>query len=170
MRNALICFLSFVESLPLSQRNLPASFWIAEYQYPSSLGHAALAAGHDLYSVAAAASAGHDPYSNMLQAASNDPWQNYMSSYSAHRASSAMHDVYSARLNQQYPSLFLPGAAAAAGVRQGRKGSDSWAAAAGAAGGHDGYGGSHTHYNPMTGKAETYINNAFLVNIFPLTL
>ena len=171
--------------MPLSQRNLPASFWNSEYQYPaaaaaasaaslSSLtaaaGHAALAAGHaDLY---AAASAGHDPYGNsLLQAASNDPWQNYMAAaasggaaaaYSAHRHAS---DMYSAaRLNpQSYSSLFLQ--SSAAGLRQGRKGeaaaAGGWGAAAAAAGAHsaaaagalDGYGAStHSHYSAMTGE------------------
>ncbi|TRY76239.1 hypothetical protein TCAL_09229 [Tigriopus californicus] len=148
---------SSTSSIPLSQRNLPASFWNSDYHYSSSAalssqlaaaGHAALAAGHaDIY----------DPYTNSaLLQASNDPWQNYMaaaasgSAYSAAHRAAGMHDMYSARLNQQYSSLFLQSSAAA--VRQGRK--DSWGG-----GGHgaaiDGYGSTHPHYNAMTGLEGT---------------
>ncbi|XP_040563422.1 uncharacterized protein [Lepeophtheirus salmonis] len=114
------------KTLPLSQRNLPPSFWNSDYQYPlSSLGHFHAGSSSVSGSVAgggigisASDSYSHDPYTNpAFLGAANDSWQNYMSSYhhhhhhaaaASHAASRGMHDMYSAsRLNPQYSSLLL---------------------------------------------------------------
>ena len=168
--------------IPLSQRNLPASFWNSDYQHysaasaansnsSSSLSHLA-AAGHAHAALQAHASSHahdlYDPYgTNTLLG--NDPWQNYMAAGSAYRAAAgaaagmSAHDMYSAaRLgSSQYSSLFLGSSVG----RGGRK--DQWAGS-GAGGGHahtaaaaaaatlGDYGASHSHYNAMTGEIEFY--------------
>jgi hypothetical protein len=90
----------FTEFLPLSQRNLPASFWISNYQYPISAGAASStfsSFAHDLYHhhahQAAAAAAVADPYSGnpLLGSSDVDPWQNYMAAAAGSAYSAAHH-------------------------------------------------------------------------------
>ena len=88
----------FPDFIPLSQRNLPASFFISNYQYPISSGSSSSFSSfaHDLYHHhahhAAAAAAVADPYSGSpLLGADVDPWQNYMAAAAGSAYSAAHH-------------------------------------------------------------------------------
>ena len=88
----------FPDFIPLSQRNLPASFFISNYQYPISSGGSSSFSSfaHDLYHHhahhAAAAAAAADPYSGSpLLGADVDPWQNYMAAAAGSAYSAAHH-------------------------------------------------------------------------------
>jgi hypothetical protein len=89
---------SILDFIPLSQRNLPASFFISNYQYPISTGGSSSFSSfaHDLYHHhahhAAAAAAAADPYSGSpLLGADVDPWQNYMAAAAGSAYTAAHH-------------------------------------------------------------------------------
>ena len=81
----------------MSQRNLPASFWICDYYHQHSQQllqqqHAAATAAQQQQQ--------YDPYDAYVSAAA-DPWHNYMYHQHAHRSAS---DMYS-QASRQYSSL-----------------------------------------------------------------
>lgn len=149
-------------SLPLSQRNFPASFWNSDYQSLSSSSEVASAAS-SLASIAGQPAHPHefytsDPYAGAAPGSGMvDPWQNYMAAaasghaayYSAGAAAAA-----AGRLNQyhHHPStaflLQRQGRSSTSSSSSAAAASSSAAAAAAAA--VEGYGAAAA-YSAMTG-------------------
>ena len=129
--------------VPMSQRNLPPSFWICDY-YQQHSQHLQQQQQQQQY----------DPYDAYMSA---DPWHNYM----YHQHQRAASDVYS-QASRQYSSLLhLQRSAIERQQQQGRQvaaalgkaPNDTWAAAAAAGAAVDGFpsASTHSHYS-VTGK------------------
>ena len=133
--------------VPMSQRNLPPSFWICDYyqQHSQHLQQQQQQQQHQQQ---------YDPYDAYMQAA--DPWHNYM--YHQHQR-----DVYS-QASRQYSSLLhlqrsalqqQQGRQVAAAL--GKAPNDSWATAAAAGAAVEGFASASTHaHYPVTGKLTNY--------------
>ena len=115
--------------VPMSQRNLPASFWICDYYHQHSQQLLQQQHAHHQQQQQ------YDPYDAYVSAAA-DPWHNYMYHQHAHRSAS---DMYS-QASRQYSSLLhLQSSAIARQAHQqgrqvaaalGKAPNDTWAAAA----------------------------------------
>ena len=88
----------------MSQRNLPASFWICDYYHHQ---HSQQLLQQQQQAAAAAAvqqQQQYDPYDAYVTAAA-DPWHNYMYAHQhAHRSAASAADVYS-QASRQYSFL-----------------------------------------------------------------
>jgi len=152
--------------VPMSQRNLPASFWICDYYHHQHSQQLVLQQQQQA-AAAQQQQQQYDPYDAYVSAAA-DPWHNYMYHHSAHRSAS---DMYS-QASRQYSSLLhLQSSAIARQAHQqgrqvaaalGKAPNDTWAAAAavGSVAAVDGFSAAaasgHPHYSAaMTGLEGT---------------
>ena len=157
----------------MSQRNLPASFWICDYYHHQHSQQLVLQQQQQA-AAAQQQQQQYDPYDAYVSAAA-DPWHNYMYHHSAHRSAS---DMYS-QASRQYSSLLhLQSSAIARQAHQqgrqvaaalGKAPNDTWAAAAavGSVAAVDGFSAAaasgHPHYSAaMTGMSKPFMPGLFL--------